>query len=67
MISFLSTSLYNVSYTNKYRRPDDGSQLQPKHVAVNKIDKIIAVWDWFDAYSWLKISRTVQVDLHHTP
>jgi len=43
MISFLSTSLYNVSYTNKYRRPDDGSQLQPKHVAVNKIDKIIAV------------------------
>jgi len=26
--------------TGVYRRPTDGSQLEPKHVAVNKIDKI---------------------------
>jgi hypothetical protein len=41
LISFLS--LYEVSCINKYSRPDGGSQLQPKYVAVNKIDKPSAV------------------------
>jgi hypothetical protein len=32
-----------------YKRPDDGSSLQPKHVAVNKLINTDIVCDWFNA------------------
>jgi len=31
----------NFSCIKFYKRPDDGSQLQPKHVAVNKLIKLM--------------------------
>ena len=31
----------NFSSINVYKRPDDGSQLQPKHAAVNKLTKLV--------------------------
>jgi len=33
-----------------YRRPDDGSQLQPKHVAVKKLVKTSGECEWFNTY-----------------
>ena len=45
--------LYNFSYIRFSRRPDDGSRLQPKHVAVNKIYiKNSAVCDWLVITNW---------------
>jgi hypothetical protein len=40
------------SRINFYKRPDDGSQLQPKHVAVNKLKKFDDVRDRFNACTW---------------
>jgi hypothetical protein len=34
-----SYAIYNFSYIIVYRRPGDASQLELKHVTVNKIDK----------------------------
>jgi len=41
-------AVYNVSFINIYKRPDDGSQLQPKNAAVNKSIKTTIVCDLFD-------------------
>jgi len=37
--------VYNLSFIKFYRRPDDGLQLQAKHVAVNKLIKTGVVCD----------------------
>ena len=34
-----SYAMYNVSCINAGKGPDDGSDLEPKHVAVNKLIK----------------------------
>jgi hypothetical protein len=31
--------LYNFPCISVYKRPDDGSQLEPKHITVNKLVK----------------------------
>ena len=41
----------NFSYISVYKRPDDGSQLDRKRVAVNKLVKTGVVCDWFDTYA----------------
>jgi hypothetical protein len=42
------TAVYNFSCVNVYKRPDAGSQLEPKHVAVNKLINTGVVCDLFD-------------------
>jgi hypothetical protein len=39
------TAVYNFSCINVYKRTDDGSQLEPKHVAVNELIKTGVVCD----------------------
>jgi len=38
-------TVYNVSCINVHQRPDDGTQLRPKHVALNKLTKTGVVCD----------------------
>ena len=45
-----SFAVYNFSYAEVYKRPEDGSQLEPKHVAVNKLITRSAVCDRFIIY-----------------
>ena len=45
-----SCTVCDFSRINVYRRSDDGLQLQPKHVAVNKLIKTSDVLDWFNVY-----------------
>jgi len=33
--------VHNLPYINVYKSPDDGSQLQPKHVALYKLIKLV--------------------------
>ena len=43
--------MHNFSCINVYKRPD-GSQLEPKHVASNKVIKTSAVSDRFNARTY---------------
>ena len=44
-------AVYNFSFINIYKRPDDCSQFQPKNAALNKSIKTSVVCDLFDVYT----------------
>jgi hypothetical protein len=49
---------------NFTRRPDDGSQLEPKRVALNKTYKNCSVSDWFNTYTgWFQTEVHVKIIL----
>jgi hypothetical protein len=43
--------MYKFSCINIYKRPDSGSHLEPKHVAVTKLIKLSAACDCFNKYA----------------
>jgi hypothetical protein len=43
-------AVYNFSFINIYKRPDDGSQFQPKNAVSNKSIKVSVVCDLSDTY-----------------
>ena len=47
--------IFPVSKANK--RHDDGSELETKHVAVNKQIKASAICDWFNLYTCVSINN----------
>jgi len=49
---FLSYAVYNFSCIKVYRRPADGSLLEPKHVAVNKLIKLLFCVTVLIVYLW---------------
>jgi hypothetical protein len=44
-------AVYNFSFTNIYKRPDDVSQFQPKNAALNKLIRTSVVYDLFNTYT----------------
>jgi hypothetical protein len=44
-------AVYIFSCINISKTPDDGSLLEPKHVAVNKLIKTSYLYRWFETYT----------------
>ena len=58
--------MYTISCINFYKRPYDGSQLVPKHVAGNKLIKTGVVCDLFNTYTCDLLTPTGMYNLNIT-
>ena len=58
-------AVHNISCISFYKRPYDGSQLVPKHVAVNKLIKTGVECDWFstDTCDFLTPTRMYNLNI----